>query len=49
MSRGREFLVGLVILAAIALGVVGTLWLKGMNWGRPSTRVEVLLTDVARH
>jgi phospholipid/cholesterol/gamma-HCH transport system substrate-binding protein len=40
--------VGIVILAAIALGVTGTLWLKRMNWGIPSTRVDVLLTNVAQ-
>ena len=48
MSRGREFLVGVVILVSIAVGVVGTLWMKGMNWGRPSVLVEVLLSDVAQ-
>ncbi len=48
MSRGREFMVGLVILVAMALGVVGTLWLKGMNWGRPTTRVDALLDNVAQ-
>ena len=48
MSRGREFLVGVVILVSIAVAVVGTLWMKGMNWGRPSVLVEVLLTDVAQ-
>ncbi len=48
MNRGRELLVGVVILVSIAVGVVGTLWLKGMNWGRPSVLVEVLLTDVAQ-
>jgi phospholipid/cholesterol/gamma-HCH transport system substrate-binding protein len=48
MNRGREFLVGVVILVAIVVGVTGTLWMKGMNWGRPSVVVEVLLTDVAQ-
>jgi phospholipid/cholesterol/gamma-HCH transport system substrate-binding protein len=48
VSRAREFSVGLVILAAITVGVVGTLWLKGTNWGRPSTEVDVLLSDVAQ-
>ena len=35
MSKGRELLVGFVIIAAVAVGVVGTLWLKGVRWGRP--------------
>lgn len=48
MSRTREFGVGLVILSAIAVGVLGTLWLKGTNWGRPSIEVDVLLSDVAQ-
>ena len=48
MSRGREVLVGSVIIAAVTVGVVGTLWLKGTNWGRAAVPVEVLLTDVAQ-
>lgn len=48
MNRGRETLVGLVILAGLAAGVGGTLWMKGTNWGRPAVAVEVLLTDVAQ-
>ena len=46
MNRGREFLVGLVIIVAVTVGVVGTLWLKGTNWGRLATPVEVLVSDV---
>jgi len=48
VNRGREILVGVVIIAAIAVGVVGTLWLKGTNWGRPAIPLQVLLTDVAQ-
>lgn len=48
MNRGREALVGLVILAALAAAVVGTLWLRGTNWGRAGTPIEVLVTDVAQ-
>lgn len=48
MNRGREALVGLVIIAALTLGVLGTLWLKGTNWGRPAIPLQVLLTDVAQ-
>lgn len=48
MSRGREVLVGSVIIAAVAVGVVGTLWLKGTNWGRKAVPIEVLLSDVAQ-
>jgi phospholipid/cholesterol/gamma-HCH transport system substrate-binding protein len=48
VNRGREFLVGFVIIVAILVGVGGSLWLKGTNWGRPAVPVEVLLTDVAQ-
>ena len=48
MSRSREFLVGLVIIVALGVGVAGTLWLKGTNWGRPAVPLQVLLTDVAQ-
>jgi len=48
VNRGREFLVGLVIIVAVTVGVVGTLWLKRANWGRLATPVEVLVNDVAQ-
>jgi phospholipid/cholesterol/gamma-HCH transport system substrate-binding protein len=48
VSRGREVLVGSVIIAAVTVGVVGTLWMKGTNWGRTAVPIEVLLTDVAQ-
>lgn len=48
MNRRREFLVGLVIVAAVAVAVLGTLYLEGTNWGRPSVPVEVLLRDVSQ-
>jgi phospholipid/cholesterol/gamma-HCH transport system substrate-binding protein len=40
--------VGSVIIVAVLVGVFGSLWLKGTNWGRPSTEVHVLLLDVAQ-
>ncbi len=48
MNRARELLVGVVIILAVAVGVVGTLWLKRTNWGRLPTPVEVLVRDVAQ-
>jgi len=48
VSRGREVLVGSVIIAALTVGVGGTLWLKGTNWGRVMVPIEVLLTDVSQ-
>jgi phospholipid/cholesterol/gamma-HCH transport system substrate-binding protein len=48
VNRRREFLVGLVIIAALVVAVLGTLYLEGTNWGRPSVIVEVLSTDVSQ-
>jgi len=48
VKEGKEFLVGVVIVAGITVALVGTLWLKGSNWGRPTVRVEVLVQDVAQ-
>lgn len=48
MSRRREILVGAVILAAVIVAVLGTFYLQGTNWGRPSIQVDVLLRDVAQ-
>lgn len=48
MKRATELQVGAVIIVGVLLAVVGTLWLKGTNWGRPAVPVEVLLTDVAQ-
>lgn len=48
MSRGRELLVGVVIIVAVSVGVVGTLWLQGTNFGRPLIAVDVLLESVGQ-
>ena len=48
MNRGRELLVGLVIIISALTAVVGTLWLKGTNFGRPQTEVDVLLRGVGQ-
>jgi len=47
MSRGREFLVGAVIILAIAVGVAGTLWLQGRTFG-PIVTVDVLTETVGQ-
>jgi len=44
----KEFLVGAVIILAIIVGVGGTLWLQGTNFGRATTTVEVLLESVGQ-
>ena len=48
MNRSKEFLVGAVIIASIAVGVGGTVWLQGTNFGRATTTVEVLLESVGQ-
>lgn len=48
MNERRELLVGSVIIAALAVGVVGSLWLQGTNFGRPAVPVEVLLESVGQ-
>ena len=48
MNRNREFLVGLVIIMAVAVGVFGTLWLQGTNFGRATRTVEALLESSGR-
>ena len=47
MTRGMELLVGFVIIAAVAVAVVGTIWLQGATFG-PVTTVDVLLESVAQ-
>ncbi len=48
MNQGRELLVGAVIIAAAVVSIMGTLWLQGTNFGRPSIPVEVLLESVGQ-
>lgn len=48
MNRGREVLVGAVILVGIVVVVVGTLWLQGVNFGRPAIPVDLLVQDVGQ-
>jgi len=47
MTRGREFLVGLVIIGAVAVAVIGTLWLQGTTFG-PVTNAFVLSESVGQ-
>lgn len=48
MKGRKELLVGSVIIAALTVGVVGTLWLQGTNFGRPTIAVDVLLESVGQ-
>ncbi len=48
VTRGKELMVGSVIIAAVAAVVLGTLWLQGTNFGRPLVPVHALLTSVGQ-
>jgi len=41
--RGREFLVGLVIIVSVTVAVIGTLWLQGRTFG--PVRTAAVLTE----
>lgn len=48
MNGRKELLVGGVIIFALAVGVIGSLWLQGTNFGRPTIPVDVLLESVGQ-
>ena len=48
MTGRKELMVGSVIIAALAVAVVGTLWLQGTNFGRPTTPVDALFESVGQ-
>ncbi len=48
MTRRREIMVGLVIVAGIAAAVLGTLWLKDASFGRGTREVEALFLEVGQ-
>src|SRR5688572_15270124 len=49
MTQGsRELVVGSVIIAAVLVLAVGTLWLKGTDFGREPTHIEVLVREVGQ-
>ena len=47
MDRKRETLVGFVVVLGIAVGVTGTIWLKG-GWGRDGQLVQAAATSVGQ-
>ena len=47
MTRGKELLVGVVIIVAVAVAVVGTLWLQGTTFG-PVVTVDALTETVGQ-
>lgn len=48
MTHGRELLVGTVIIVGVLAAAVGTLWLKGSQFGRAITRIDVLAREVGQ-
>jgi phospholipid/cholesterol/gamma-HCH transport system substrate-binding protein len=48
LKRGKELLVGTVILVGLAIVVFGTLWLQGSSFGRPQTEVHALVRNVGQ-
>jgi phospholipid/cholesterol/gamma-HCH transport system substrate-binding protein len=47
-GQGRELVVGAIVIAAVVVVAVGTLWLKGTNFGVEQTSVDVLVADVGQ-
>lgn len=48
MKRRMELLVGSVVLLGIVVGVFGTFWLQGRQFGSVQTEVHVLMRDVGQ-
>ncbi len=46
MTRGKEVLVGLVIVVGVLVAVFGTLWLQDATMGRGTRQVEALFSEV---
>ncbi len=48
MTRGREILVGLVIVLGVLVSVLGTFWLQDASFGRGTYEVEALFLEVGQ-
>jgi len=48
MTRRREILVGVVIVAGVLVAVLGTLWLQDASFGRGTREVEGLFLEVGQ-
>jgi phospholipid/cholesterol/gamma-HCH transport system substrate-binding protein len=46
MTRRKEILVGMVIVAGVVVAVLGTLWLQDANMGRGTREVQALVAEV---
>ena len=48
MSRRRETLVGVVMVSALVLTTVGTLWLQGIRWGQYQQTIEAVFFEAGQ-
>ncbi|HKK92381.1 MAG TPA: hypothetical protein VJ925_03065, partial [Longimicrobiales bacterium] len=48
MNIGRELLVGSVVIAGIAVAVLGSLWLSGSGFGSENIPLEVVVRDIGQ-
>jgi phospholipid/cholesterol/gamma-HCH transport system substrate-binding protein len=48
MTRGKEVLVGVVIVLGVVVALVGTLWLQDASFGRGTREVEALFLEVGQ-
>jgi len=48
MTRRREIMVGVVIVAGVVAAVLGTLWLQDASFGRGTVEVEALFLEVGQ-
>ncbi|MFP3948223.1 MAG: MlaD family protein [Longimicrobiales bacterium] len=48
MNRGKEILVGVVLVAAVGVAVVGTLWMQEYGWGRVERTLEARVLDAGQ-
>lgn len=48
MTRRKEIMVGLVIVAGVMAAVLGTLWLQNASFGRGTREVEALFLEVGQ-
>jgi hypothetical protein len=48
VNRRNEVVVGAVVLLAIALLIVGTIWLKGTGFGREETEIRARFGQVGQ-
>lgn len=48
MNSARDALVGVVIIGAVVIGFVGTLWLQGYAWGAEQRELYAVLEEVGQ-